>query len=72
MLIYLHFFPDMPFGQMPVLEVDGERLTQSKSICRYLAKKFNLYGSNDLEAEKIDATADAIDDLRVRKYGSET
>ena len=53
---------------MPVLEIDGKKYSQSKSICRYLAKKFNLYGSNELEALEIDASADAVDDIRVRKY----
>ncbi|XP_051171628.1 glutathione S-transferase-like [Leptopilina boulardi] len=56
---------EMPMGQMPVLEIDGKKYNQSKSICRYLAKKFNLYGANDLEALEIDAAADDIDDMRI-------
>ena len=58
----------MPMGQIPVLEIDGKKYNQSKSICRYIAKKSNLYGSNDLEALEIDAAADNIDDLRIRKH----
>ena len=34
-------FSDMPFGQVPVLEIDGYKMCQSFAICRYLA---NLYG----------------------------
>ena len=59
---------EMPFGVMPVLEIDGKKYSQSKSICRYLAKKFNLYGSNDLEALEIDASADAVEDVRMCKF----
>lgn len=58
----------MPQGQMPVLEIDGKMYNQSKAIMRFLAKKFGLYGSDDQEAWEIDATADAIDDMRVRKF----
>lgn len=57
----------MPLGQMPVLEIDGKKYNQSKAVMRCLAKKFGLYGSSDEEAWEIDATADAIDDLRIRK-----
>ena len=31
----------MPFGQLPVLEIDGgERIAQSMAIARFLARKF--------------------------------
>lgn len=65
--VLYYFSIEMPMGQMPVLEIDGKKYNQSKSICRYLGKKFNLYGSNDLEALEIDAAADDIDDMRIRK-----
>ncbi|XP_011265525.1 uncharacterized protein LOC105256930 [Camponotus floridanus] len=55
---------NMPMGQMPVLELDGKLYHQSKAISRFIAKKGNLYGSNELEAMEIDATVDSIDDLR--------
>ncbi|XP_072745803.1 uncharacterized protein [Anoplolepis gracilipes] len=57
--------PSMPMGQIPVLEVDGKQYNQSKAISRYVAKKGNLYGSNELEAMEIDATVDNIDDMRL-------
>ncbi|KAK6056135.1 glutathione S-transferase protein [Cooperia oncophora] len=33
----------MPFGQMPVLDVNGKRLGQSNAIARYLAKQFDAW-----------------------------
>ncbi|XP_078037760.1 uncharacterized protein LOC144470457 [Augochlora pura] len=54
----------MPMGQLPVLEVDGKVLYQSKAICRFIAKQNNLYGANDYENFLIDATVDTMDDLR--------
>lgn len=56
--------PDMPFGQVPVLEVDGKKVCQSVAISRYLAKQFGLAGKNDWEALEIDSTVDTIHDLR--------
>lgn len=58
---------DMPMGQMPVLEIDGKQYHQSRAIGRYLAKKSNLYGSDDLEAMEIDAIIDSMDDIRQGK-----
>lgn len=54
----------MPLGQVPVLEIDGKAYYQSKAILRLLARKNNLYGSNDEEAFLVDATVDTIDDVR--------
>ncbi|KAJ8022758.1 putative glutathione S-transferase 5 [Holothuria leucospilota] len=51
------------FGQVPALEVDGEQLTQSCAINRFLARKLNLYGDSDMEAAKIDQVCEALVDL---------
>jgi len=53
----------MPFKQLPVLEVDGELLTQSHTIARYLARTFKIAGRNDLEAAQADAYIDIIYDM---------
>lgn len=63
----------MPMGQVPVLEIDGKQYHQSRAIGRFLAKKGNLYGSDDFEAMEIDATVDSIEDIRQGKnVGSQT
>ena len=33
----------LPFDQMPLLEIDGHRLSQSSAMVRYLARRGNLY-----------------------------
>ncbi|ODM96901.1 Glutathione S-transferase [Orchesella cincta] len=53
-----------PWGKLPVLEINGEVLAESTAICRYLASKFSLVGSTDLEAAKCDEYVDAIMDCR--------
>jgi len=56
--------PTMPFGKVPVLEIDGKVLNQSTAIARYLAKKAGLAGSDDWESLLIDIAVDNIHDLR--------
>ncbi|CAK9830506.1 Glutathione S-transferase [Anthophora retusa] len=56
--------PTTPFGQVPVLEVDGKKVAQSVAISRYLAKKCGLAGKDDWEALEIDSTVDTIHDVR--------
>lgn len=53
-----------PFGQVPVLEVDGRPLAQSMTICRYLATTFGFAGNTPLEAAIIDSLVDQFVDYR--------
>lgn len=57
----------MPMGQMPVLEVDGRRVHQSISVCRYLAKRVGLAGNTDYENLLIDTAVDTVNDFRLSK-----
>lgn len=53
----------MPFGQVPVLEHKGEKLAQTKAICRFLGKQFGLYPDDNFEAAQLDMLADRPDDM---------
>ncbi|CAL8089294.1 unnamed protein product [Orchesella dallaii] len=53
-----------PWGQLPVLQFGDKTLSQSNTICRFLGRKFNLTGSNDWEAARVDELADALSDFR--------
>jgi len=52
----------MPFGQMPVLQVDDFMLAQSNAIERYAGKIAGLYGKDALEQAKIDMVIEALHD----------
>ncbi|XP_017777598.1 PREDICTED: glutathione S-transferase-like [Nicrophorus vespilloides] len=54
----------MPFGIVPVLEIDGRRVDQSNAIARYLANKYGLAGKDEWEAMQCDALVDALGDLK--------
>lgn len=58
----------MPFGQMPVLDVDGKIFPQSTAISRYLAKQVGLIGKDDLENLAIDIAVDTFHDFRMSEY----
>ena len=55
--------PDYPLGQVPVLEVDGKMLAQSRAINRFLAKKYGLAGKDAMEQAKVDMYVDCLEDL---------
>ncbi|XP_033644326.1 hematopoietic prostaglandin D synthase-like [Asterias rubens] len=55
--------PSIPILQVPMLEIDGKKCGQSKAIIRYLAKKYGLFGKDDLEAFYIDTVIDTADDI---------
>lgn len=51
------------FDQVPLVEIDGMMLTQTKAIHSYLAAKYNLYGKDLKERVRIDMYADGTQDL---------
>uniref|UniRef100_A0A914EER2 glutathione transferase n=1 Tax=Acrobeloides nanus TaxID=290746 RepID=A0A914EER2_9BILA len=52
-----------PFGQLPILEVDGKPLAQSFAIARFLAREHGLAGKDDWESAQLDAIADFMKDV---------
>nr|WOZ07762.1 glutathione S-transferase GSTs7 [Agrotis ipsilon] len=58
------FKPKTPFGQMPVLEVNGKLYAQSHAICSYLGRKYGLAGDTLEDGLEIDQNVDLINDLR--------
>jgi glutathione S-transferase len=55
----------MPFLGMPVLEVDGQVITQSNTINRYVGKLTGLYPRDDWQAALADEVMAAIEDITV-------
>jgi len=54
---------ETPFGGMPVLEVDGQIVTQSNGINRYVGKLADLYPSDPWQAALCDEAMDAVEDI---------
>lgn len=64
-----------PFGQVPILEVDGKVIAQTGAIARYCGKLSGHYPRNDdFAAAKIDEIIDTATDITVavgRTFGME-
>ncbi|XP_078504063.1 glutathione S-transferase 3-like [Lissotriton helveticus] len=60
---YEKLLPDLLFEQVPMVEMDGVKMVQSRSIQSYIAAKHNLYGKDIKERLLIDMYVDAADDL---------
>ena len=56
--------PSLPFGQLPVLEVDGDTICQSMAIARYLASECGIAGSSGLVKAQVDEVVDVINDVQ--------
>ncbi len=51
------------FHALPVLEIDGQQVTQSNSMLRYVGKLADLYPTDDLQALYCDEAMGAVEDL---------
>ncbi|XP_026311258.1 glutathione S-transferase A1 [Piliocolobus tephrosceles] len=51
------------FQQVPMVEIDGMKLVQTRAILNYIASKYNLYGKDIKERALIDMYAEGIADL---------
>jgi glutathione S-transferase len=63
-------FPDfqeakknLPFGCLPVFEVDGVAVTQSNAIARYVGRLSGLYPEDERQALYCDETMDVVEDI---------
>jgi glutathione S-transferase len=63
---WLAFKDKIPFLALPTLEVDGQVLSQSNSINRYVGKLAGLYPKDDLQAFLCDEVMDAVEDISTR------
>ena len=54
---------EIPFNQLPVLEVDGKIIGQTGAIARYCGKLSNLYPKDDFLAAKVDQIIDTATDI---------
>uniref|UniRef100_A0A7S1WUL4 Glutathione transferase n=1 Tax=Alexandrium catenella TaxID=2925 RepID=A0A7S1WUL4_ALECA len=57
---------ELPFGQFPVLTVDGRSFAQSYSIAKYAAKVAGLMPADPLVALEVESIVDATDDVRTK------
>ncbi|XP_007516586.2 glutathione S-transferase-like [Erinaceus europaeus] len=51
------------YGQVPMVEIDGMNLVETRAILRYIAAKYNLYGKNLKEQAWIDMYVEGLKDL---------
>lgn len=55
-----------PFGQVPVLHVDGVLVTQSDAITRYAGKLSGLYPQDAYQALLCDEVLDVVEDAQIK------
>ncbi|XP_076173941.1 glutathione S-transferase isoform X1 [Ptiloglossa arizonensis] len=54
----------VPYGILPLVEIDGKPIVQSNAVSRYLARKHNLTGRDEWEAMLCDVLVDTLEDLK--------
>jgi len=60
--------PTTPYGQIPLLEVDGEVISESVAIARYCAREFGLAGKTTFESAQADEIVDAVQGAIEKQY----
>ena len=55
---------DVSLGKVPLLEVDGAQIGQSKAIERFLATQFGMMGSTPVEAGQVDQLCETVRDIK--------
>ncbi len=59
-----------PFGAMPVLEVNGNNVSQSATINRYVGKLADLYPTDPYQAMLCDEVMDAVEEVMSKISGT--
>ena len=54
---------EWPFGAVPALDVDGERLAQSCTLLRYVGKLSGMYPASPILAARSDMAVDAMEEM---------
>jgi glutathione S-transferase len=60
--------PQLPFRQLPKLEIDGLTLFQSQAILRYLARANAVAGDSEAERLRCDVSVEAARDVQQRLW----
>jgi len=55
--------PQTPYGQLPILKVEGKTIAESNAISRYLGRLGKLYPEDPLAALECDEIGDVMEDL---------
>lgn len=62
---FLKLKPDLPFGSVPVLEIEGLGvISQTNAILRLIGRLHDLHPQEPFEAARHDALMDAVEELR--------
>lgn len=62
--------PGTPFGTLPVLELDGQMVSQSNAINRYVGKLGGLYPSVAWQAALCDEAMDAVEEIATKVWST--
>lgn len=63
---FMEIRDNLRFNAVPVLEFDGNTVTQSNALGRYVGKMAGLYPADDEQALFCDEAMDAVEDLTAR------